>query len=393
MNYETRRIGQDQQAALPDFDGEGRRRKRSIIIAIVVVALIAIAAWTIFGRKPAAPAPGAGAAEQLPSVTVIVPGRSTVDRTINATGTIAARVDMPVGVAGEGGMVTAVLVQPGQWVGAGQVLARVDRSVQTQTAQSLAAQITVSKSDQSIAQSELDRAAQLVDRGFISKADLERKRATRDAAAARVKVAQATLREAQARNGRLDIRAPAAGLVLSRNVEPGQIVSAGSGTLFRMAKGGQMELRAQMSEQDLATMHVGAPATVTPVGSDQSFTGEVWQVSPVIDPQTRQGIARVALAYKPALRPGGFAQAQITSGASSVPQLPEAAVQSDRKGNYVYIVGPDDKVARRDVTVGQVSDAGVSIASGLTGTERVVASAGAFLNPGQKVKPVVQKAS
>jgi RND family efflux transporter MFP subunit len=316
-----------------------------------------------------------------------------VDHTVSANGTIAARVDMPVGVAGEGGMVTAVLVQPGQWVKAGQVLARVDRSVQSQTAQSLAAQIGVAQSDLSIAQAELDRAAQLVDRGFISKADLQRRQATRDAAAARVKVAQAQLREAQARNGRLDIRAPASGLVLTRNVEPGQIVSGGSGTLFRMAKGGEMELRAQLSEQDLVGMHVGSPAIVTPVGSDEHFKGEVWQVSPVIDPQSRQGVARVALKYNPALRPGGFAEAEITSGAASVPQLPEAAVQSDRKGNYVYIVDADNKAQRREVTVGQVSDAGVSITGGLNGTERVVASAGAFLSPGQKVKPVVQKAS
>ncbi|MDQ2891815.1 MAG: efflux RND transporter periplasmic adaptor subunit [Pseudomonadota bacterium] len=394
MNYEPRTISQDEHPALPDFDGEGRRRKRNIIVGIVVALLIAALAWTVFGhKKPAAAPADAKTVEQVPSVSVIVPGRNTVDRTISATGTIAARVDMPVGVAGEGGMVTAVRVQPGQWVTAGQVLASVDRSVQNQTAQSLAAQISVAKSDQSIAQSELDRAAQLVDRGFISKADLQRKQATLQSAAARVRVAQATLREAQARNGRLDIRAPAAGLVLARNVEPGQVVSAGSGMLFRMAKGGQMELRAQMSEQDLATMHVGAPAVVTPVGSAQSFKGEVWQVSPVIDPQSRQGIARVALKYNPALRPGGFAQAEIISGAASVPQLPESAVQSDRKGNYVYVVGADNKAVRRDVTVGQVTDQGVSVTGGLNGTERVVASAGAFLSPGQKVKPVNQKAS
>jgi len=398
MNYETRTIGQPDQAALPNYNGgaeeQGHRRKRAIVIGAVVVLLLAVLAWSFYGKKDKSPlAAGAAQGEQLPSVTVVVPGRNTVDRTISATGTIAARVDMPIGVAGEGGLVNAVLVQPGQWVKAGQVLARVDRSVQSQTAESLAAQISVAQSDQSIAQSELDRAAQLVDRGFISKADLQRREATRNAAAARVKVAQAQLREAQARNGRLDIRAPAAGLVLARNVEPGQIVSGGSGMLFRMAKGGEMELRAQMSEQDLATVHVGSRAAVTPVGSDRTFNGQVWQVAPIIDPQSRQGIARVALKYDPALRPGGFAQAVITSGAASIPQLPEAAVQSDRTGNYVYIVGADDKVERRNVTVGQVTDSGVSIAAGLNGTERVVASAGAFLSPGQKVKPVVQKAS
>src|SRR3546814_5199751 len=77
------------------------------------------------------------------------------------------------------------------------------------------------------------RAKQLVSRGFISQADIDSKTATRDAAVARVNVAKASLAETQARNGRLDIRAPAAGLVLTRDVEPGQIGSAGSGEIGR----------------------------------------------------------------------------------------------------------------------------------------------------------------
>ena len=391
MNDYQGSIGHEERLALPGEPApSGRGRK--IVIALVVVVLLAIAAWAMFGRKKADPAAGTKT-EQMPSVTVVVPGRKTVDRTLSATGTLAARREMPVGVAGEGGMITRVLVEPGQWVNAGQVLATVDRSVQTQTAQSLAAQVAVARSDQSIAQAELDRAQQLVDRGFISKADLQRKAATRDAAAARVQVAAASLREANARTGRLDIRAPAAGLVLTRGAEPGQIVSSGSGVLFRMAQGGQMEMRAQLSEADLASLHTGARAQVTPVGSDRTFAGEVWQVSPIIDPQTRQGIARVALRYDPALRPGGFASATIVGGAAVAPLLPDSALQSDEKGSFVYIIDKDDKVARRNIRIGQVSDAGVTVLSGLDGTERVVRSAGGFLAPGQKVKPIAQKAS
>jgi RND family efflux transporter MFP subunit len=175
--------------------------------------------------------------------------------------------------------------------------------------------------------------------------------------------------------------------VLTRGVEPGQVVGAGTGTLFRLAKGGEMELRAQMSETDLAAVHVGATATVTPVGSSQSFNGQVWQVSPVIDPQTRQGVARVALSYNPALRPGGFAQAEIVTGQIDAPLLPESAVLSDQNGNFVYVVDGNNKAQRRVVKTGQVSDKGIAIVSGLTGNEKVVLSAGAFLNPGQAVKP------
>ena len=170
-----------------------------------------------------------------------------------------------------------------------------------------------------------------------------------------------------------------------------QIVGPGSGVLFRMAKGGEMEMQAQLSEADLATIPVGSSAQVTPVGGSTAFPGHVWQVSPVIDPQTRQGIARILLGYSPALRPGGFAAAAIRSGSADAPQLPNSAIQSDERGNFVYVVGNDDKVVRRGVKIGDVSDSGVAIAEGLNGTERVVLSAGAFLSAGQKVKPVLQK--
>ena len=160
------------------------------LVAAFAALVVIVAGWFLFGRHKA---PTAAPQQPSPSVTVAVPGRQTVDRAITATGSLAARRDMPVGVAGEGGEVRQVLVEPGQWVKAGQVLAIVDRSVQAQTAAGLAAQVAVAQSDRDIAQSELDRAQALVDRGFIAKADLQRKAATRDAAAARVKVAQATL--------------------------------------------------------------------------------------------------------------------------------------------------------------------------------------------------------
>jgi RND family efflux transporter MFP subunit len=391
MNYESTSIAED-RPLLTGPETASRSRRWAVIVGIVIVLLVAIGAWWAFGRgkadgaaTPAAPAAAGGS---LPKVTIVVPGRETVRRTVTGTGSLAARREMPVGVVGEGGLVTRVLVEPGSWVGAGQVLATVDRSVQAQTAESLAAQVRVARADAQIAQTELERSQQLVERGFVSKADIDRKTATRDAANARVGVAQAQLGETQARNNRLDIRSPAAGLVLTRAVEPGQVVSSGSGVLFRIAMGGQMEMRAQLSEADLASVRAGVPAEVVPVGDTRVFKGEVWQVSPVIDPQTRQGIARIALSYDPALRPGGFASARVGAGASTAPLLPESAVLSDDKGSYVYVLDAQDKAVRRDVRVAEVSDEGALIASGLMGNERVVASAGAFLNPGQQVVPV-----
>jgi len=368
-------------AAYDQVDAQTRRRRR-LIIGVVILAVVAMIAWTIFGTKkadPPKPAP--------PAVTVIVPGRTQAAASISSNGTISAKREMPVGVAGEGGMVVRVLVEPGDWVAAGQALAVIERSVQAQQANSLAASVRVARADADLAQSELDRARALVARGFISKADIDRKTASRDAAAARVAVAQAQLQQARAEIGRLDIRSPAAGLVLTRAVEPGQVVGPANGALFRVAKDGEMEVRAQLAEQDLARLRTGNSAEVTPVGSNRVFTGTIWQMSPVIDPRTRQGTARIQLRYDPALRPGGFASVTIRSGSVIAPRLPESAVLNDEKGYYAYAVDNDGKVVRRDLKIGDVSDAGVVVLAGLQGNERIVLSAGAFLSPGDRVTP------
>jgi len=274
----------------------------------------------------------------------------------------------------------------------GQVLAVIDRAVQTQQASQLAAQVEAARANAALAQANYERAIALQGRGFVSKAEIDSKKATRDAAYAQVRVAQAQLAGARAELGRLNVVAPTSGLVLARSVEVGQIVGPGTGALFRLADNGEMEMRAQMSQQDLALIHVGMPAQVTPVGSDRSYTGHVWQVAPVIDPQSRLGDVRIAVPYDPAMRPGGFAEAKITAGTTTAPMLPQSAVLSDDQGNYVYVINGKNEVERRAIKIGAVSDSGVTIAEGISGNEAVVLSAGPFLNPGQKVKPNRQAA-
>jgi transketolase C-terminal domain/subunit len=87
------------------------------------------------------------------------------------------------------------------------------------------------------------------------------------------------------------------------------------------------------------------------------------------------------------MRPGGYAQASITAGTTTAPVLPQSAVLSDDKGNYVYIINARNEVERRNIQIGTVNENGVTVSSGLSGNEAVVLSAGPFLNPGQKVKP------
>jgi RND family efflux transporter MFP subunit len=386
MNRETSIHSSD---TLLVVDGARRRRRLVIVGALGALALFVIGLGFLTSQRSSSggtAAAGAGTG-QIPSVTVVVPGSSQVGRVVTASGPLGARRDQPVGIAGQGGRVIRVLVDAGSWVRAGQVLAVIDRSVQAQQAAQQAAQIEAAKAQAALAQSDYERAIALQGRGFISKSEIDAKKAARDAANAQVRVAQAQLGATRAQIGQLNVTAPTAGLVLQRNVELGQIVGPGSGALFRLAEGGEMEMRAQLAQQDLSNVHVGMPAQVTPVGSNQSVTGTVWQVAPVIDPQSRLGEVRIAVPYTPAMRPGGYAQASITAGTTTAPVLPQSAVLSDDKGNYVYIVDANNVIERRAIQIGTVSENGVTVTAGLSGNESVVLAAGPFLNPGQKVKP------
>ena len=384
MNRETSIHSSD---TLVVVDRSRQRRRLVIVGAIAALALFVVGLWVIMGRGGSDKKPVAAAGGQEPTVTIVVPGQSAVGRVITASGPLAAKRDQPIGIAGQGGRLVRVLVDAGQWVHGGQVLAIVDRSVQAQQAAQLSAQIQAARADAALAESNYERAIALQGRGFVSKAEIDSKKAARDAAYAQVRVAQAQLGATRAQIGQLSVVAPASGLILARSVEVGQIVSPGSGALFRLAEGGAMEMQAQLSQQDLASVRVGMPATVTPVGSPTSLGGTVWQVAPVIDPQSRLGQVRIAVPYAPSVKPGGFAEAKITAGTMTAPLLPQSAVLSDEKGNYVYIINANNEVERRAITIGSVSDAGVTVAAGLTGNESVVLSAGPFLNPGQKVHP------
>lgn len=397
MNVESPMPGASAEEADPGLHdaaahqtAESDRRRRRIVVA-GLIAVAAIGVWIVAHRRTAPEFDATGA--QAPAVSVAVAAHRSVASTVNASGSLAARREMPVGSAGEGGQVAQVLVDAGQWVEKGQVLAVVDRSVQAQTLATNAAQIGAAQADARLAQANLDRALKLVDRGFISRADVDRLTATRDGAAARVRLARAQYGETGARLRRLSIVAPEAGFVLERRVEPGQIVGMGSSVLFRIALGGEVEMRAEVGEVELARIVPGAAATITPVGSGRAFAGKVWQVAPFIDPQTRQGTVRIALepgmsARNPELRAGGFASAVIGAGTVSAPMLPDSAILNDGRHTYVFVVGPDNRARRRDVRTGLVTDNGVAIVAGLDGDDRVVLRAGGFLADGERVNPV-----
>jgi RND family efflux transporter MFP subunit len=155
--------------------------------------------------------------------------------------------------------------------------------------------------------------------------------------------------------------------------------------LFRVAGDGEVEMRGQVAERDVALLSVDQTAKIYLTGVAAPFEGRVRLLGAVIDPQTRQGDIHIALAANPALRPGAFARGEVIVERSQRPVLPQTAVLSDSHGAYVFVVDSENRVQRRAVRVANAIADGIVIAEGLTGTERVITTAGGFLREGERV--------
>lgn len=374
--------------AVPDALAEGpppqMRLNRWVAIGVgLAIALLAVFAAIRYTRQSAAPTQGAVGA--VPLVSARSAGLTPVTATVGFTGAIYARYDLPIGSEGETGRIIAVYVEAGEHVRKGQVLARLDDAILRPQVARLAASLDEAKANAELAQAEYARAEAVRSAGALSAEDIEKRRAAAATAAAEVKVAAAQLAEYQARLSHTDVKAPADGIVLTRSAEVGQIATPGGTALFRLAKGGEMEMRGQVAEQDMPSLRVGQPAVIHLTGIDKPFHGRVRLLGAIIDPQTRLGEIRVALDSDPDLRPGAFARGDVVVGRGKRPVLPQTAVLSDEQGAFVYIVDANHEIERRAVQVTDTTAAGVVIGSGLTGQEQVVMTAAAFLRPGERV--------
>jgi HlyD family secretion protein len=365
-----------------------RRRGRGWWVAIGVGALVAAAAvWAAMHYLSGSPAAAdTGSEGAVPLVTALAPGLSPVTATVSFTGTINARYDISIGTDGETGRISAIYVEVGDRVKAGQLLAQLDETILQPQVERLAASLEEQKANSALADAEYKRAQGVESAGALSKEDIEKRRSAAVTAAAEVRVAAAQLSEYQQRLGHTSIRAPAAGVILTRSVEVGQIATpGGSNALFRLAAGSEIEMRALVAEQDLPSLAVGQAASIYMTGVEKPFKGRVRLLGAIIDPQSRLGEARIALQPDPLLRPGAFARGEVVVGKGEKPILPQTAVQSDEKGTYVLVVNANNHLERRDVHAAETTEQGIVIASGLTGQEKVVMTAGGFLRVGEQV--------
>jgi HlyD family secretion protein len=366
-------------------DADGARRKWVIRgVALAVVLAVAIALWVSHRSKPTLIS--LADKTQAPLISIMTPALKAVTSNVTFSGGIAARYDMPIGNDGDTGRVVAVFVEAGDHVRRGQILAKLDDSVVIPQVNRLAASLEQARAQAELSQAEYKRALGVAAAGALSAEDIEKRRATAVTDAANVKVAAAQLAESEARLKRTRITAPIDGVVLTRKAEVGQIANPGGEALFRVASGGEVEMRGQLAEQDLAQVKVGDAATVSLTGLPRAFAGRVRLLGAIIDPQTRLGEIRIALTPDPALRPGAFARGSVIIGNAQRPVVPQTAVLADTAGSYVFIVNAQGKAERRAVRVVDTGDDGIVIGSGLSGTERVVTTAGGFLRDGEPVQ-------
>jgi HlyD family secretion protein len=306
---------------------------------------------------------------------------------LSAAGDLVPREEAAVLPEVNGYRVARVLADVGDHVRAGQTLVQLDGSlIQSQLAQqeALAAQA------QAQAEQAEDQAARVKDLdglGVLSQEQISQRRFQARAARATANAQVAALKDIRTRAGKLSVSAPVSGLVLERNVRPGDLSAVSATPWFRLARDGEVELLAQVSETDLAKILPGQRAEVS-LPSGVQVSGVVRLVSPQIDPQTKLGVVRVRLPVNREVRSGGFARAVFSDVAGLALAVPETAVRYDADGASVMTVGPDNRVKRAMVQTGQRGAGLIQLVKGPPIGTRVVLSAGAFLLDGDLVRPV-----
>jgi RND family efflux transporter MFP subunit len=321
------------------------------------------------------------------TVTIATPQTTSLAQKISANGSLAAWQEAVIGAEATGLKIIEVLVNVGDRVQRGDVLATLQSdTLRAELAQAEAALAEATASAQE-AKAQSDRARSLQQQGFFSNAQLSQTLAADASAQARVQSARAMVQLQNVRLTQTQVRAPDAGVISARQATVGSVVGAGT-ELFRLIRQGRIEWRAEVTAAEIGRIQVGAPVQVK-AASGQQLQGKVRMVAPSVDAQTRNAIVYVDLpSATGSARAGMYAQGDIALGQSQALTVPQAAVVVRDGFSYVYTVGADQKVSQLKVQTGRQSGDRVEVTSGLKADARVVASGGAFLNQGDTVRVV-----
>jgi len=354
------------------------------LAAVGVLALHAIAADD---KKPAPAAPAAAAKAAL-TVTVTQARSASMALRIGANGNIAAWQEASVGTEANGLRLAQVLVNVGDVVRRGQLLATfAPETLQAEVAQ-IGASMAEAEATLAEARANAQRARDLQASGALSAQQINQYLTAERTAQARLEAQQAMARIQQLRLAQTQVLAPDNGIISARSATVGAVLPAGQ-ELFRMIRQARLEWRAEVPAADLASIKAGQMVQVT-APNLPPVKGRVRMVAPTVDPQTRNGLVYVDLPQPGAAKPGMFARGEFELGSGSALTLPQSAVLLRDGFSYVLRVAADSKVSETKVRVGRRSGDRIEILEGLTPDARVVESGGGFLGDGDTVRVVAQ---
>jgi RND family efflux transporter MFP subunit len=360
---------------------------RTFTLPTWVSAVFAMGLLAACGDK-AADAKKAPAKPAL-TVTTVTPTQAMLPVTLAANGNLAAWQEASIGTETAGLRISEVLVNVGDRVQRGQVLARF--AAETLRAENAQAQAALAEAEAAAgeAANNATRARTLQQTGAMSASQINQYITAEATARARVAAARAQLQAQQARLGQSAVQAPDDGIISARTATIGSVVGPGT-ELFRLIRKGRLEWRAEITSAELGRLTTGTRAIVTAT-SGARLEGRVRTIGPTVDPQSR--IALVYLDVSPlpgpasgSARAGMFARGEFDLGAQPALTVPQTAVVVREGFNYVFRVNPDNRVTQLKVQIGRMAGDRLQVLSGLPRDARIVASGGGFLNDGDLVR-------
>lgn len=378
---------------------------------------------TIMNRPTTKPAVTPQSVNLAPSMSVTVASAelTPVARTLSVTGTVNARDLIPVLPQATGLQIKQILVDEGDSVKSGQTLAILDSSVlQTQIAQATAevesnravvrqrqASLAQSRATLAEANSNYERYRGLADAGAISRQELETRSTTATTAREAISVAQANIASAEAdvrisiarvqqqqtQLNQTIVRAPASGVIAEQTAQVGDVANS-TQKIFSIIQNGSLELQAKVPANNLNQVKINSPVVVTSdADSRLRLQGNVREIAPLVDPQSREATVRIDLPATALLRPGMFASGAITIANAPGIAIPAKAVLPQSDGSAIAFVLTDGDIVRsQKITVGEViGKNNVEIVNGLKIGDRVVVAGAGYLKDGDKVQVVQGK--
>jgi len=355
-------------------------KPRAFRIALALLALLIAGAAIALKTRGATPGPGTAPTAAVPALEflagdLIAVAPRELRHTIAVSGALRA-VSQAVVKAKVAGEVREVLVREGDAVTAGQVLIRIDGSdYQARVAQATGA-LQAARGQLEIAGKARDNNRALLEQGFISRNAFDNSASQNVIARANLDSARGALDVAQKSLADTVLRAPIAGLISSRSVQPGEKVSADN-PLLEIVDLRRMEMEASVPATDIAQIKLGQPVSVRLDGVAQAVPGRVARINPGTQSGSRSILAYIQIDNPDgALRGGMFGEAELTlSQKSGVLSVPQSALRQVDGRTIVYAI-ENGVLTEKPVTLGLEGNDGngaaVEITAGLSSGAQVV---------------------